>query len=191
MKTSESLSMASSAPSLFQIAAFFEDFFPSRGLKQPAVPMNHLPVAEYLLNPEKLMKLLRSGRTENQAAAVAFESGRAPAKRPTRTSTPKKPAGPPNGKTDGLSSGLRRKVEFSLRSPSASSVKLAGDFTDWEKSAVEMTHSDDGEWLTVVPLVAGIYSYRFIVDGKWCDDPGSAQQIPNPFGTQNAVVRVT
>jgi hypothetical protein len=190
MKTSDSLTMASSVPSLFQIAAFFEDFFPSSGFRRPATPVTHLPVAEYMSNPEKLMNLLSSGKTESHAAIAAPEKSQAPPKRPTRTSPARKPAGPPAGKTDGPSLSMHKKVEFMLRSPSAGSVKLAGDFTDWEKSAVEMMHSEDGVWFTVVPLVPGLYSYRFIVDGQWCDDPGSAQQVPNPFGTRNAVVRV-
>jgi hypothetical protein len=54
-----------------------------------------------------------------------------------------------------------------------------------------MMHLQDGLWSTVVPLRPGIYSYRFIVDGKWCDDPRSSHHVPNPFGGENAVVHVT
>jgi hypothetical protein len=52
-------------------------------------------------------------------------------------------------------------------------------------------HSPDGTWFTVVPLAPGSYCYRFIVDGQWCDDPGSARHAPNPFGTENAMICVT
>ena len=191
MKTSDSFSLPS-VPSLFQIAAFFEDFFPSGGFRPTVVPAKHLPVAQYMLNQEKLMNLLTSSRTENHAAvAAAPEKSQAPAKRPTRTTTSKKPSSPPGDKMDGGSTKVLKKVEFKLKSPTAKSVKLAGEFTSWEKSPVEMMSSKDGVWFTVVPLEPGSYSYRFIVDGQWCDDPGSAQQVPNPFGTQNAVVRVT
>ena len=158
--------------------------------------MKHLPYAELMVNPEKLMKVLRSGRTESRAATVA-EPAESQAKRSTRTSTniTRKPAGSGPGKPGGPASGdpspeAPKKIEFRLKSPAAKSVKLAGDFTDWEKHAVNMIHSSD-EWFAVVPLSPGSYSYRFIVDGKWADDPRSHEHIPNDFGSQNAVIRVS
>jgi hypothetical protein len=53
-----------------------------------------------------------------------------------------------------------------------------------------MIKSEDGVWYIAVPLLLGHYSYRFIVDGEWCDDPHSVQRVSNPFGTTNAVVHV-
>ena len=32
---------------------------------------------------------------------------------------------------------------------------------------------------------------RFLVDGQWCDDPYCEMSVPNPFGGQNSVCRVT
>ena len=54
-----------------------------------------------------------------------------------------------------------------------------------------MIKSEDDVWFIFVPLAPGSYSYRFIVDGAWCDDPHSVLQESNPFGTVNAVVKVT
>lgn len=184
-----------SVPSLFQIAAFFEDFFPASGSRQSALA-RHLPFAELMVNPEKLVKVLKSGRVENRAAAPAAaiaepERDEASSKRAPRTGAPKKQGGAPNGKTNGPSSDPVKKIEFMLKSPAAKSVRLAGDFTGWEKSPVEMKPSSGGVWSTVVPLNPGVYAYRFIVDGQWCDDPQSAQHVPNPFGGSNAVIRVT
>ncbi len=53
-----------------------------------------------------------------------------------------------------------------------------------------MMHSPDGYWFTVIPLTPGSYSYRFIVNGEWRDDPRAILRAPNPFGTENAVVQV-
>ena len=78
-----------------------------------------------------------------------------------------------------------KRTEFSLEALSAKSVKLAGDFTDWEKSPLEMTKANNGVWRVEVPLASGSYSYRFIVDGQWRDDPNCVSRIPNPFGTTN------
>ena len=85
--------------------------------------------------------------------------------------------------------GLKN-TEFHLEAPAAGSVKLAADFTDWEKSPLDLIRSEDGVWFAIVPLLPGSYAYRFIVDGQWCDDPQPWQRIANPFGTTNAVVSV-
>jgi 1,4-alpha-glucan branching enzyme len=84
-----------------------------------------------------------------------------------------------------------RKTTFRLEAPSAHSVKLAADFTGWEKSPLKMIKQSKGVWQTTVPLVPGHYSYRFIVDGQWHDDPLCPHQEKNPFGTTNAVLVVT
>jgi Glycogen recognition site of AMP-activated protein kinase len=68
-------------------------------------------------------------------------------------------------------------TEFHLEAPFAESVKLAADFTEWEKFPLDMMKSEDGVWYTTVPLPPGHYSYRFIVDGEWCDDPRSMLRL--------------
>jgi 1,4-alpha-glucan branching enzyme len=83
-----------------------------------------------------------------------------------------------------------RKITFRLEAPSAHSVKLAADFTDWEKAPLKLSRHAKGVWQTAVPLAPGHYSYRFIVDGQWQDDPHSPQREQNPFGTTNAVIDV-
>ena len=85
-----------------------------------------------------------------------------------------------------------KKAEFHLIAPFAKSVKLAADFTKWEKFPLDLMKSEGGVWHTVVTLPPGHYSYRFIVDGQWCDDPRPARRRHgNSFATANAVVEVT
>ena len=81
--------------------------------------------------------------------------------------------------------------EFHLQAPQAKSVKLAAGFTDWEKNPLDLTKSEKGDWILIVPLPPGSHPYRFIVDGQWCDDPNAAQRMTNPFGTQNSVKVIT
>jgi Glycogen recognition site of AMP-activated protein kinase len=82
-------------------------------------------------------------------------------------------------------------TEFYLEAPSAKSVKLAADFTDWEKFPLDMIKSENGVWFIFVPLSPGSHPHRFIVDGKWCYDPRLVQHAANPSGADNAVVEVT
>jgi 1,4-alpha-glucan branching enzyme len=83
-----------------------------------------------------------------------------------------------------------KNTEFTLEASSAKSVLLAADFTNWEKSPLPMIKAEKGVWHVVVPLAPGNYSYRYIVDGKWSDDPQCSYRIPNSFGTANATRKV-
>lgn len=80
---------------------------------------------------------------------------------------------------------------FSFDAPGATSVILVGDFTHWQKNPISLRKNADGIWRTAVPLTPGEHHYRFLVDGEWRDDPECAVRVPNPFGGQDAVVRVS
>jgi len=109
--------------------------------------------------------------------------GQSPSKQPAKVETE-------SSRSGNSSPASQREIEFRFKSPSASFVKLAADFTDWQEQPIQMVRLEDGTWLTSVPLRPGSYAYRFIVDGDWADDPGCEYHAPNPFGTQNSVIRV-
>lgn len=79
---------------------------------------------------------------------------------------------------------------FALSAPDASSVQVAGDFTQWEQKPVNLAKAADGVWRTSLELLPGQHHYRFLVDGHWRDDPQCAVQVPNPYGSLNAVLQV-
>ena len=81
-------------------------------------------------------------------------------------------------------------VGFSVVLPEAKTVQLAADFTDWDESPLDMVRFDGGIWSTTVPLPAGIYAYRFLVDGEWYDDPRSVRRSPHSLGPAKAFVQV-
>lgn len=83
-----------------------------------------------------------------------------------------------------------KRIEFKLESPTARSVRLAADFTNWEDAALNMTRTAEGIWRTAVALPTGRYAYKFIVDGQWWDDPHTPRRAPNPFGTYNTLIEV-
>ena len=87
---------------------------------------------------------------------------------------------------------------FSCSAPEAGAVSLAGTFNDWDPTATPLTRRADGTWATTLDLSPGRYEYKFVVDGRWCCDPGCEEPregcpkcVPNPFGTMNRVVEVT
>jgi len=76
-------------------------------------------------------------------------------------------------------------VHFRLDAPEASSVHLAGDFTDWEP-AYELHESQPGVWTVVVPLQPGVHDYAFVIDGEtWTPDP-LATTVDDGFGGENS-----
>jgi 1,4-alpha-glucan branching enzyme len=84
----------------------------------------------------------------------------------------------------------RRAVRFMFSAPGASSVSVAGTFNDWQVDANPLVRGSDDVWRLGLELPTGRYEYRYIVDGKWTDDPTCAEFVANPFGGCNAVVYV-
>lgn len=86
--------------------------------------------------------------------------------------------------------GGRKEVVFQVGAPSAGMVALAADFTDWDKAPIKMLRLGDGVWQTKVALPQGRHRYKFLVDGRWLEDPHSPERVPNPFGTTDGVIDV-
>lgn len=82
-------------------------------------------------------------------------------------------------------------VMFAAKFEGASKVLIAGDFNNWSPMSTPMASGKaPGLWITKLPLYPGRYRYRFIVDGKWCTDPGNTYVETNQFGELNNVVEV-
>lgn len=86
-----------------------------------------------------------------------------------------------------LPRSAKRKVTFSFTAPEAQSVTLVADFSEWEQEPILLKKQKTGAWKATVSLAPGTYEYRFLVDGRWCDDPQCVARTPNPFGAENCV----
>ena len=58
--------------------------------------------------------------------------------------------------------------------PDAQSVRLVGDFNDWDMTSLPMQRQPDGCWFVQVPLTHGHHQYVFLVDGEPELDPDAA-----------------
>jgi 1,4-alpha-glucan branching enzyme len=69
---------------------------------------------------------------------------------------------------------------------------LYGDFTDWEKSPKYMSSQEDGGFSITISLPAGKdYRFRYLLDGgRWENDWAADAYVPNPFGTQDSVLKL-
>ena len=85
-----------------------------------------------------------------------------------------------------------RLVKIKFMAPrTCSEVRIAVDFTDWEKGAIMMSRSGkSGEWTAAVRMTPGEHQYRFLMDGSWYTDPTTEHAI-SPFGSENSVLRVS
>jgi hypothetical protein len=81
-------------------------------------------------------------------------------------------------------------VQFRLDAPHATSVALAGSFSEWEP-AIELRESAPGVWTATVPLRPGVHDYLFLVDAEeWVADP-SAHPVDDDFGGVNSRLLLT
>ena len=92
--------------------------------------------------------------------------------------------------TEGPGVGLiaaPQEMTFTLEAPEAEHVLLTGDFNDWTRDGSEMD-SIGGVWTKVVKLLPGRYRYRYVVDGRWQNDPSNPVAEPNPYGGYDSIV---
>lgn len=91
-------------------------------------------------------------------------------------------------------------THFSCLAPDNYEVFLAGTFNDWNPKSTPMIKVANGSWNVDVPLLPGRYEFKFVVDGKWCCDPGCGcngpdhcrdKCVPNEFGTMNRELEVS
>lgn len=71
----------------------------------------------------------------------------------------------------------------------AKKVILAGSFNKWHESLFKMNKTETG-WELTLQMKPDVYQYRFIVDGKWMEDPDNPYKTPNEFGEHNSVIDI-
>ena len=83
-------------------------------------------------------------------------------------------------------------VRFVLFAPKAKRVNIAGDFNNWSTGADPLFDREGkGVWSITIPLRAGRYEYKFLIDGaRWAPDPGNPKKVKDGFGAHNSVVEV-
>lgn len=82
-------------------------------------------------------------------------------------------------------------VQFMLEAPTARSVQVAGDFSEWEPTFTLEDMDGDGVWTGRVPVQPGVHTYMFLIDGtEWETDPRADRYQDDGFGNRNAVLAV-
>ena len=71
------------------------------------------------------------------------------------------------------------------------SLCLVGDFNEWNPTLHAMRRNDDGSWSATLELEP-VREYQFRYCGGeavWYNDPAADAYVPNPYGSENSVVR--
>ncbi len=83
-----------------------------------------------------------------------------------------------------------REVAFTLAAPEAKEVYVAGDFNNWILDSHSRMEQHNGNWLKRVNLKSGTYHYRFVIDGRWSEDPNNTHKEVNPYGEMDSLLDV-
>lgn len=86
---------------------------------------------------------------------------------------------------------IGNEVVFVTLCPDCNTVKVAGDFNNWQPDRSPMKKiGTEGLWQLKMRLSPGTYRYRMVIDGNWQQDPFNSHVEPNPYGQFNSVVTV-
>jgi hypothetical protein len=83
-----------------------------------------------------------------------------------------------------------QEIILTFFAPQAREVNVSGNFNNWSPDATPMKNTGVEEWVVRLMLKSGQYEYRFIVDGRWIEDPQASQRVTNPYGDFNSVLIV-
>jgi chromosome partitioning protein len=81
-------------------------------------------------------------------------------------------------------------VAFTLAAPEAKEVYVTGDFNDWKLDENSRMSVANGTWKKKINIASGRHRYRFVIDGKWIDDPTNPDKEMNPYGEMNSLLEV-
>jgi chromosome partitioning protein len=163
---------------LAQIRALFGD------LCFDTVIRANIKLREAVRRGEPIVAFARSANGAQDYGALAIELALTP---PPEQLAAAAPAAAP-------AAGSEREVVVRYRDPSASDVRIAGDFNGWvpDKNVRSLVQAEGVErvWTKILHLPPGTYHYRYVVDGEWREDPDNPQAEPGPVGGRNSVLVV-
>ncbi len=76
---------------------------------------------------------------------------------------------------------------FKYNGQHAKEVYVCGTFNDWKKLPMNKSTKD---FVAIVNLDEGAYEYKFLVDGKWMNDPSCSETKTGSEGFKNNIIRV-
>lgn len=85
----------------------------------------------------------------------------------------------------------RHHVDFFCDALEAGSVRLVGDFNDWDLGATPLHRMPDGRWMVSLELPHGHHEYLFVVDGTITLDPNASGTTRNDCNDPVSLIAVS
>ena len=82
------------------------------------------------------------------------------------------------------------RILFRTYKPEARIISVVGDFNGWNPEHDIMKRGNDGIWRLEKRLSAGVYRYKFIVDGEWLPDLFNPESASDSAGDICSVIKV-
>ena len=84
------------------------------------------------------------------------------------------------------------RLHFVLHDDGAAEVCVAGDFNGWDPSRGRLTRCMDGLWHAEFDAPPpGRWRYKYVVDGRWREDPTHGAKEPDPYGGFNSILEIS
>ena len=82
-------------------------------------------------------------------------------------------------------------IRFTYKDKNANSVFLVGSMNEWDTSASPMIKDLEGTWEIILTLEEGKYTYKFIVDNIWHNDPDNISYEDDGYGGSNSLIEIS
>jgi len=81
-------------------------------------------------------------------------------------------------------------VFFSIFAPDAREVYVVGDFNNWKIDRESCMQKEGSFWAKRINIACGKHRYRFVIDGKWTEDPNNPSKESNPYGEMDSILEI-
>ncbi len=81
-------------------------------------------------------------------------------------------------------------VTFRIPASLGQDIYIVGDFNNWVADENSRLTRENGSWKKDLSIKPGSYRYRFIIDGKWQEDPTNPNLEKNPFGEFDSLLKI-
>lgn len=85
---------------------------------------------------------------------------------------------------------MLRFMQFTVDAPGANKVTVAGSFNNWDAEKNPLKKDKAGTWKLKLRIPKGWYEYKFVIDGKWQEDPRCINFVCDSFGGRNCALVV-
>jgi 1,4-alpha-glucan branching enzyme len=82
------------------------------------------------------------------------------------------------------------KIRFVWPDCGVRDIFLVGDFNQWNERSHPLRRIKDRSYELELEIPPGKYRFKYLVDGVWWNDPDAEEYAPNPWGSEDSVIRI-